>query len=161
METSGNSIFTRCNIHDGKWIGIFVWEKGLGKFNNCSIYEIEGAGIAVSKSGNPIFTKCSIYDVKNAGVGIHENGLGKFINCEISGCIEPGIVVDNFGNPIVIGCKIYNGRRGVLILDGGKGTFNNNILENNYYQGKLANWVILPNAGNVTGSGNTPPIPAR
>ncbi|MBQ2621194.1 MAG: right-handed parallel beta-helix repeat-containing protein [Thermoguttaceae bacterium] len=161
VETSGNSIFTRCNIHDGKWIGIFVWEKGLGKFNNCSIYEIEGAGIAVSKSGNPIFTKCSIYDVKNAGVGIHENGLGKFINCEISGCIEPGIVVDNFGNPIVIGCKIYNGRRGVLILDGGKGTFNNNILENNYYQGKLANWVILPNAGNVTGSGNTPPIPAR
>ncbi|MBQ2620442.1 MAG: hypothetical protein IJF84_03805, partial [Thermoguttaceae bacterium] len=57
---------------------------------------------------------------------------------------------------------IHDGKStGVAISSQGMGTFNNNVLEYNYKGDKLTNWEIAPDAGEVKGSGNTPPIPER
>ncbi|MBQ2620194.1 MAG: right-handed parallel beta-helix repeat-containing protein [Thermoguttaceae bacterium] len=162
VSESGNPTFTGCIIHDNKQTGVYVLISGLGKFSNCEIYGNEMPGIEVSQSGNPTFSGCKIHDGKSVGVVVCDNGLGKSSDCEIYRNANVGIEVKTSGNPTFTGCKIHDGKSvGVYVHDKGMGTFNNNTLERNFWNGKLENWYIDSDAGKVTGSGNTPPIPAQ
>ena len=152
----------KCVMKDCAGSGLFVYQEGLGTFNDCEIYGNAKSGIVVTTSGNPTVTGCKIHDGKNAGVAVLENGLGTFNDCEIYGNAHPGIYVKTSGNPTVTGCKIHDGKQGgVYIFDQGMGTFNNNMLEKNYTNGELDNWDIRSTAGTVKGSGNTPEMPRR
>lgn len=149
-----------CIIKDCEKGGLWVCTFARGKFNGCEIYGNKGAGIEVAMSGNPTVIGCKIHDGKSAGVFVNENGLGTFNDCEIYGNALPGIGVKTSGNPIVTWCRIHDGKAGgVYVYEGGQGTFNNNTLTENYTNGKLDNWTIRNDAGEVKGSGNTPEIP--
>ena len=161
-QTSGNPTVTGCKIHDNIHEGLFVPNGGRGEFNNCEIYGNAAAGIAIQNSGNPTLTDCKIYNGKREGVWVASNGQGTFTNCEFYKNALPGISIAKSGNLTVTGCKIHDGKStGVAISSQGMGTFNNNVLEYNYKGDKLTNWEIAPDAGEVKGSGNTPPIPER
>ena len=158
---SSNPTLTGCKIFDGKASGVFIYDKGLGTFTDCEVYGNAKVGISIEESGNPTVTKCKIFH-GGIGIAVTEKGLGKFSNCEIYGNVGPGIVVSESSNPTVTGCNIHDGKAsGVFVLDTGMGKFNNNTLQRNYYKGQLSNWHIDSSAGTVSGSGNTPPIPAK
>ena len=66
-------------------------------------------------------------------------------------------------NSVEFPCQIYNSKLvGVMVNRGGKGTFNENTVKDNYFMGmELENWVISDDAGDVKGSGNSPELPGK
>ncbi|MBQ2622689.1 MAG: right-handed parallel beta-helix repeat-containing protein [Thermoguttaceae bacterium] len=156
---SSNPTIIGCKLHDLGAGGVSVFERGLGTIKDCDIYN-NGCGIITSTSGNPTVIECKIHDMKNAGVVSNKDSTGTIKDCDIYGNKAAGITVHDEGNLTVTGCKIHDGKGGgIEILAKGMGSFNDNVLENNYKDEKLTNWDIAPDAGEVKGSGNTPPIP--
>ena len=80
----GNPTVTQCKIHDGKSVGVFVWQDGQGMFSECDIYRNTKSGIQVKEFGNPFVTGCRIHNGKDCGVFILENGMGTFNNNKLS-----------------------------------------------------------------------------
>lgn len=156
VEKEGRGEFINCEICGNAKAGINVGKLGTPTITGCNISG-NAAGIFVIDSGNPTVIGCKIYNGEEIGIGVFNNGLGTFTGCEIYGNAKSGINVGPSGNPTVTSCEIHSGKVGVLVGEGGKGTFNNNTLKEN----SVLNWFILADQGEVKGWGNTPEIPGQ
>ncbi len=126
-ETEG--IVSHCQIHDSKGgIGVFVFDNGTGRIENCDIFGNAVAGIQISEGGNLIVQHCQIHDSKEGGgVFVYENGTGRIENCDIFGNANVGIAISEGGNPIVQHCQIHDSKEGggVFVNDNGTGRIEN------------------------------------
>ncbi|MEN8219600.1 MAG: right-handed parallel beta-helix repeat-containing protein [Pseudomonadota bacterium] len=119
-------IVSYCKIHNSKQGGVYVYENGTGRIENCQIFGNALAGITISKGSNPIVQHCKIHDGKDSGVLIWENGTGRIENCEIFGNAKAGIAIREEGNPVVQHCKIHHSKEaGVYVYENGTGRIEN------------------------------------
>ena len=123
-ETSG--IVSHCQIHDSKEdSGVYVYENGTGRIENCDIFRNANAGIEIKDGGNPVVQHCQIHDGKQNGVLVYENGTGRIENCDIFGNAWKGIEIKDGGNPVVQHCQIHDNQAGINVHENGTGQIEN------------------------------------
>ncbi|MDO4630596.1 MAG: right-handed parallel beta-helix repeat-containing protein, partial [Planctomycetia bacterium] len=92
------------------------------------------------------------------GIITGEKGHGHFQDCMISQTKGTNVVSAYEGDVTLIRCLISDGQKsGVVVDEGGNGTFHGNTLVNNLMNGSKMNWYITSTA-HVTGSNNTPSL---
>lgn len=148
-----------CVISECGATGIIGGKGAVALFTGCLINK-NRRSITVAVDARFTFQDCHILDSREHGIGIRWNGFGEFQNCTIIRSKGHSVYAGEGGEVVMTRCRISDGETcGVLIEKNGKGIFHDNTLENNINSGIELNWAIAPDAGSVTGSGNTPPIP--
>jgi parallel beta-helix repeat protein len=128
-------------IHDGEQGGVFVYDQGLGTFEDNEIVRSGTAGIEVKDEANPTIRRNRIYDGKQGGVRVADHGLGTFEDNDIFANAGAGISVKSGGNPTVRRNRINrNGYEAIWVFEGGGGTFEDNDLTDN----ARGAWDIAP-----------------
>jgi F-box protein 11 len=127
--------FRNCKMHGSRSAGVLVYDRGLGTFENCAIFENGHGNVEVREAGNPMFRRCQITEGKEAGVVVHDKGGGTFEDCEITGNALSGVDVRKGGNPVVRRCKIADGKHPGVRIDGGGGTFEDCEISGNTLSG--------------------------
>jgi F-box protein 11 len=141
----------RNRIHDGKASGVFVNENGAGLIEDNEIFGNAQSGVVVSEGGNPTVRRNRIHDGKQVGIHVYENGAGVIEDNDILSNTYSGVAVREGGNPVVRGNRIRGNREGIRVHKGGRGTFENNVLEEN----KDGAWDIAEDCvADVKRSGN-------
>jgi parallel beta-helix repeat protein len=128
-----------------------LYEGGAGLIEENDIVLIGRAGIQISTGANPTVRKNRIHDGKMGGVVVYDSGLGVIEENEILSNPYSGVQVSTGGNPMVRGNRIQGNFTGVLVWNGGQGTFENNVFAEN----KRGAWDIAKDCdANVKRSGN-------
>jgi parallel beta-helix repeat protein len=153
-------------IHDGKIIGVYIYENGEGVIKDNDIYDNEGPCIMISSGGNPAIMHNNIYNGKCCGICVNNNGRSIIEDNDIYRNASSGIEISSGGNPKVINNKIHDGiesgisvhnckgiiecndiycnaSSGIEILDGG----NPKIINNKIHDGKSWGIYILRSQG--------------
>jgi parallel beta-helix repeat protein len=126
----------RNRIHDGKEVGILVYENGQGTLEDNEIFANAYAGVEIKTGGNPILRRNRIHDGKETGVHVHKNGQGTLEDNEIFGNTLAGVTIRTGGNPTLRRNRIHDGRQaGVLVAEHGQGTLEDNEIFGNAYAG--------------------------
>ncbi|HPQ67916.1 MAG TPA: right-handed parallel beta-helix repeat-containing protein [bacterium] len=126
----------RNRIHDGRYSGVFIYERGKGTFEDNEIFGNGLSGIATRENGDPIVRRNRIHDGKQSGVYVYESGKGTFEDNEIFGNALSGIATSENGDPTVRRNRIYNGKQsGVYVYKNGRGTFEDNEIFGNESSG--------------------------
>ena len=107
-----NPLLRQCKIHGGKQIGIFVYDKGSGRIEECDIFGNTLSGILIQEMGNPTIHACQVHDGEAGGIAIHTNGLGTIEACDIYANALAGISIKTGSNPVIQNCRIYSGKQG-------------------------------------------------
>ena len=110
-------------IHDGKEVGVLVYDDGLGTLEDNDITANTLAGVEIRTGGNPTLRRNNIHDGKQVGVLVHDEGLGTLEDNEISANTLSGVEIKTGGNPTLRRNKIHDGKQvGVFVQDDGLGT---------------------------------------
>lgn len=119
-----NPVIWRCQIHDSKSMGIFVYDHGEGIIEDCDIFSNAGAGVEIKNIGNPFIRRCKIHHGERDGVSVYEKGAGVVERCDIFSNARAGIGVRRAGNPLVRLCTIHDQLNGygAYVYDKGEGT---------------------------------------
>ncbi len=126
----------RNRIHDGKTVGVFVYENGQGTLEDNEIFGNASAGVQIKTGGNPVLRRNRIYDGKVGGVLVLDNGLGTLEDNEISGNAFAGVEIKTGGNPIIRHNRIHDGKQaGVFVYKDGRGTLEENEIFGNAVAG--------------------------
>jgi len=122
----------RNRIHDGKKIGVYVYENGQGTLEDNDIFGNAAAGVVIVEGGNPTLRRNRIHDGKDVGVNVYENGQGTLEDNDIFGNANEGVVIKGGANPTLRRNRINrNGSQAVWVRDKGGGTFEDNDLREN------------------------------
>ena len=152
----GMPILKKCKIRDGMGVGVLIGNAGLGNFSHCDIFGNVN-GVYILDSGNPFLGKCQIHDQKKCGILAEKQANARIVDCDIYRNTEAGIHITDSSKLHVFACKIHDEKNvGIFIGKQGQGRFEGNTLENN-----PTDWDIRDDAGEITGSGNTPELPKR
>jgi serine/threonine protein kinase len=122
--TKTSPVIWRCQIHDGKSVGILVSNHGHGIIEECEIFSNAGAGIEIKQIGNPFIRQCKIHHGERDGVYVNDKGAGVVEGCEIFGNARAGVSIQRDSNPFIRLSNIHdqiNGY-GVYVYDKGEGT---------------------------------------
>jgi parallel beta-helix repeat protein len=134
--STANPVIKNCQIHDSKENGIFVFDNGQGRVEDCDISGNGLSGVEIKNNGNPIIRGCKVHDNKSGGIFVHGNGQATVEDCDISANTLAGVTIEDSSNPIIRGCKIRNGASdGVLVSKNGQGTVENCDVSGNAYSG--------------------------
>jgi parallel beta-helix repeat protein len=137
-------------IHHGKYVGVQVYEGGLGTLEDNEISGNGYTGVEIKKGGDPVLRRNQIHDNKHSGVYVHDNGLGTLEDNEISGNGNAGVAVKEGGNPVLRRNQIHDNKHsGVYVHDNGLGTLEDNDITANATVG-----LEITNGGNPTVRGN-------
>ena len=140
----------RNKIHHGKYVGVQVYENGLGTLEDNEITGNGYTGVEIKKGGNPVLRRNQIHDNKHSGVYVHDSGLGTLEDNEISDNGNAGIAVKEGGNPVLRRNQIHDNKHsGVYVHDSGLGTLEDNDITLNATVG-----LEIRNGGNPTVRGN-------
>ena len=122
IRRGGKPVLRRCKVHDGKHVGVAIYEQGQGKLEECEIYGNHLSGLEIRKVANPLVRKCKLHDGKQAGVLVLDQGEGILEGCEVFANMRSGVEIRAGGKPTLRSTKIYGGREcGVLVCDHGAG----------------------------------------
>ena len=136
----------RNRIHDGKHAGVFVFENGLGTFEDNDIFGNALAGVCISQGGNPTLRRNRIHDGLQGGVMAWENGQGTLEDNDIFGNALAGMEIKTGGNLTLRGNRIHDGKQvGVMVWENGQGTLEDNDIFGNALAG-----VEIKTGGNPT-----------
>ena len=113
-------------IHDGKNIGVYVYENGQGVIEDNDIYRNEGPGILIEDGGNPVVMHNNIYNCNGNGVRVIINGRGLIEDNDIHRNAFSGISIESGGDPKVIRNKIHDGKSWGVYVAGGQGFIEDN-----------------------------------
>jgi F-box protein 11 len=126
----------RNRIHDGKRSGVFVYQKGLGTFEDNDIFGNVLAGVGVSEESNPTFRRNRVHDGKSGGVFVHAKAAGTFEDNDIFGNGLSGVEVKGESNPTFRRNRVHDGKTGgVLVHAKAAGTFEDNDIFGNVLAG--------------------------
>ena len=121
----------RNRIHDGKCMGVYVYDNGQGTLEDNEIFTNEGYGVDMTNCGNSILRRNRIYDGKAGGVAISGGGQVTLEDNEIFANKGYGVVITCYGNPILRrNCIIQNGDWGIAVGTD-SGIFEDNDLRGN------------------------------
>ncbi|MGD0609348.1 MAG: right-handed parallel beta-helix repeat-containing protein [Streptosporangiaceae bacterium] len=142
----------RNTIHDGKNVGVAVWDQGLGVLEDNDITANADAGVAIGTGGNPTLRRNTIHDGKHVGVWVWDQGLGILEDNDITANADAGVAIQTGGNPTLRRNRINrNEYHAVRIYLGGKGVVEDNDLTGN----KQGAWDIAADSRrNVTRARN-------
>jgi F-box protein 11 len=136
----------RNTIHDGKTVGVLVWDQGLGILEDNDISGNTLAGVAITTGGNPMLRRNTIHDGKTNGVCVYDQGLGILEDNDITANAFASVQIQTGGNPTLRRNTIHHGKAdGVYIFDGGLGILEDNDITANAYAG-----VATRTGGNPT-----------
>jgi parallel beta-helix repeat protein len=136
----------RNKIHHGKYVGVQVYEGGLGTLEDNEISGNGYTGVEIKKGGDPVLRRNQIYGNKHSGVYVHDNGLGTLEDNEISGNGNAGVAIKEGGDPVLRRNQIHDNKHsGVYVHDNGLGT-----LEDNDIAGNATVGLEVRNGGNPT-----------
>jgi F-box protein 11 len=122
----------RNGIHDGKSVGVFVYDNGQGTLEDNDIFGNALAGVAIKEASNPTLRRNRIHDGGRSGVFVYENGQGTLEDNDIFGNANVGVRIREGGNPTLRRNRIQrNGYEAVWVTDKGGGTFEDNDLRDN------------------------------
>ncbi|MFL6213154.1 MAG: right-handed parallel beta-helix repeat-containing protein [Blastocatellia bacterium] len=117
----------RNRIHDGKQMGVFVYENGQGTLEDNDIFANAFAGVEIKEGGNPTLRHNRIHDGKQSGVFVHKNGQGTLEDNDIFANARAGVEIREGGNPTLRHNRIHDGKQvGVFVNDNGQGTLEDN-----------------------------------
>ncbi|HEY9691297.1 MAG TPA: right-handed parallel beta-helix repeat-containing protein [Oculatellaceae cyanobacterium] len=120
---TANPLIRRCQIHDGKADGVWVYENGQGTVEDCDIFANTYSGVRIRKGSNPIIRRCQIHDNGSTGVLFSENGQGTVEDCDIFANAKVGVAIREGANPIIRRCQIHDGKEnGIIVSENGQGT---------------------------------------
>ncbi len=121
---TANPVIWRCLIHDGKSMGVLVYDHGEGVIEECDIFSNTGAGVEIKQLGNPFIRRCKIHHGERDGVLVHDKGVGIIERCDIFSNGRAGVAVRRAGNPIVRLCTLHDQLNGygVYVHDKGEGS---------------------------------------
>jgi len=136
----------RNRIHDGKSVGVLVYDNGQGTLEDNDIFANTLSGVEVKTGGNPTLRRNRIHDGKSAGVHVHDNGQGTLEDNDIFSNAYAGVEVKTGGNPTLRRNRIHGGKQsGVFVYENGQGTLEDNDIFSNAYTG-----VAVKTGGNPT-----------
>ncbi len=149
---SGASPTVRGNsIHDGKQGGIFINGNGAGIIEDNDIFENALSAIEITTGANPTIRRNKIHDGKQVGVFVNSDGQGLVEENEIFSNSYAGVEVKSGGDPVLRKNQIRRNREGVKVHAGGRGTYEENIFQEN----RNAPWVVAEDCeANIKRSGN-------
>jgi parallel beta-helix repeat protein len=125
----------RCKIHDGKEMGIFVYQKGQGIVEDCDIFANTFSGVEIKEEGNPTIRRCKIHD-NEAGILVWQKGQGIVEDCDIFANTLAGVEIKEEGNPTIRHCKVHDGKQsGIYIWQKGQGIVEDCDIFANTYAG--------------------------
>jgi parallel beta-helix repeat protein len=136
----------RNHIHDGKDVGVMVYDNGQGTLEDNDIFANTFAGVQIQTGGNPTLRRNRIHDGKSAGVLVQENGQGTLEDNDIFANTNSGVQIRTGGNPTLRRNRIHDGKGGgVYVYDNGQGTLEDNEIFANASAG-----VTISEGGNPT-----------
>lgn len=135
---------------EGNWDAVDI-AQGRVDLEDCDISGQGRVGVAIHGGAEPRVRRNRIHDGKEGGVFVTDNGAGLIEDNEIFGNAMAAVQVKTGGNPTVRRNRIRGNREGIRVHKDGRGTFENNVLEEN----KRGPWNIAPDCeANVKRSGN-------
>jgi F-box protein 11 len=141
----------RNTIHDGKDVGVWVYDQGLGILEDNDITANVGAGVVIATGSNPTLRRNTIHDGEASGVGVYDQGLGILEDNDITGNASAGVVIATGSNPTLRRNTIHDGKNvGIGVRDQGLG-----ILQDNDITGNAEAGVAIKTNGNPTLRRNT------
>jgi len=144
-------IIRRCRIHDGADSGVYFFDGGAGRVEECDIYRNANVGIAITEGARPSVKGCRIFEGENAGVAVWQGGAGVIEDCEVFGNALAGVGISEDANPTLRRCSIYDGRNsGVFVHQNGRG-----LLEDCVISGHAEAEVAITGGGNTVMRGCT------
>jgi len=121
----------RNRIHDGKGLGVFVYDNGQGVLEDNDISGNAITGVAIEQGGNSMLRRNRIHGSK-VGASAWNDGRGTLEDNDIFGNALYGVAILEGGNPTLRGNRINkNGYSAVWVHDGGGGTIEDNDLRGN------------------------------
>lgn len=139
IEVSGGTpTVAGCLVREGQRSGIYVRDGAGGIYEDTTVRDCGGAGIAVSDGAPPIVRRTVIERCAQGGVNVYDDGRGVFEHVEVSRCARAGFAVSRGGDPLVRFCKVHdNPDDGIAIMEDGRGTFEHNEVWGNGGNGVL------------------------
>ncbi|MCU0466203.1 MAG: right-handed parallel beta-helix repeat-containing protein [Anaerolineae bacterium] len=125
-----------CVIHDGKTMGLQIYENGGGVIEDCVVYGNTLAGLEIITGGNPTVRRCIFRDGKGSGMFVYKNGDGVIEDCEVYGNTFAGLAIQTGGNPTVRRCTFRDGKAGgVYVYENGGGVIEDCEVYGNAFAG--------------------------
>jgi parallel beta-helix repeat protein len=126
----------RNQIHDGKHVGVFVYDDGRGTLEDNDISGNAYAGVEIATGGDPTLRRNQIRDGKSAGVYVYDDGRGTLEDNDISGNARIGVQIQTDADPTLRRNQIRDGKSaGVYVGNDGRGTLEDNDISGNTYAG--------------------------
>jgi F-box protein 11 len=117
----------RNRIHDGKDVGVLVYERGRGTLEDNDIFANALAGVSIKNEGDPILRRNRIHDGKKSGVYVHAQGRGTLEDNDIFANALAGVSINSAGDPILRRNSIRDGKQsGVFVYEKGRGMLEDN-----------------------------------
>lgn len=82
---SADPIFRRCQIHHGRFGGVWVAEHGRGEFEDCDIVDNGHHGVAVRQGGRIILTYCRVQRNGWNAVSVADTSGARIRHCDLRG----------------------------------------------------------------------------
>ncbi len=83
VKTGGEPLIEQSQIYGGQSAGIYFFEGGAGRVNDCSIFGNMMSNIVIRSGSHPQISKTSLSESGYAGVLVMENGQGSVTDCRI------------------------------------------------------------------------------
>jgi len=141
----GTPTVAGCLVREGQRSGIYVRDGATGVYEDLTVRDCRGSGIAVSDGAAPVVRRAVIERCAQGGVNVYAGGRGTFEHVEVSRCARAGFLVSRGGAPVVRFCQVHdNPDDGIAILDSGRGTFEHNQIWGNGGHGVLVHSGTAP-----------------
>ncbi|HAA26630.1 MAG TPA: hypothetical protein DCE56_01790 [Cyanobacteria bacterium UBA8553] len=82
--STANPIIRRCQIHDGKWNGIWVSNNARGTVENCEIFDNGSSGIGIGQGANLIIRGCQINWNGGKAIAVYNKGNAIVEDCDLT-----------------------------------------------------------------------------
>ncbi|MFD9393340.1 right-handed parallel beta-helix repeat-containing protein [Streptomyces sp. NPDC060000] len=124
IRTGANPLVRRARINSPRGHGVEVAKDGRGRLEDCAVDQAGRCGIRVEGGGNVYVGGGTIGTTAETGLSIGADSVLTVRDLEIADAKECGIAVDQGGETTATRVRVGgSGRHGVLIADGGRGSF--------------------------------------
>ncbi len=134
--TSANPIIQKCQVHDGKTGGIYIYDNAQATLEDCDVFGNTLVNVEIKGSSNVMIKNCKIHDGKDGGLVFHVNAQGTAEDCDIFGNALVNVEIKDNSKPIIQRCKIHDGKQaGLAVVQSSQGIVRDCDIYNNTYSG--------------------------
>jgi pectin methylesterase-like acyl-CoA thioesterase len=82
--STANPIIRRCQIHDGKWNGIWVSNNARGLVEDCEIFDNGSSGVGIGQGANLVIRQCQINWNEGNAIKVYNKGSVTVEECDLT-----------------------------------------------------------------------------